>query len=133
MTQVTYTASRELVSGHTAGLSYYIDIPTESLSPIFDGKKNQHVALNGATEVIEYSAFRKWQITTQPLLRNSATYNAFKEFLNSCRVGEAFSFDAYGTYAAPVSVVSAILEGYWTETRENGSGYFKFSFELREL
>lgn len=132
MAYVEYTASREVMAGHSAETDYHIDFSPRSLNYALEGNKVTLRSLNGTSVTTEFSAKHSWEISSQPELRGSSAYNQWLEFLNSVRVGESFYFDPYGTYASPATIYTVVMEGYWTQERPDPIDYHIFTFRVIE-
>ena len=137
MTAVTYTAQRDLTTGHVQGTAYTIQLRCRAFEPVKRVRKSASVAIAGNTETIVLSNFNLRDVVTKNL--NSGDRDIVREFLESVIEGETFTVDEFGTPNAPDLPASAILEGQYTETRtvQLGDGgrddYFQFRFRLRLL
>lgn len=137
MTAFTYTAKREIASGHSASTTYTIDVKCIEIKPGRDIKKNESRAMDGiTTETQLVYNLKTWKITTQALVGTPLDY--MREFLQSVIGGETLQFDEFGFAASPDNAISAILVGDYDEARavrqgDGGAGdYFRFSFTIRE-
>lgn len=100
MAVIEYTAAdrADLVTGHTVGTNYKIEVKLIAFDEAIDTPKTIHVALNGSVETVlkratmMYSATISWPSTDDENIR---------EFLFSIAGGEMFNFDPYGTIATP--------------------------------
>lgn len=130
MTAVTYTAKRKLISGHTAGTAYSLNLSLSQCDPMADPKGNLQVTMNGEAwgqlDYIEESY--KCRLN---LLNSSTEWPAVQEFLFSCMGFEVFSFDRTGSVAVPVQPVNCILVG--KPSMSERAGYVTVSFEVRVL
>lgn len=139
MTAVQYTARRSLIPGHSVSTAYSLDLACQDLGPARDPAVEASQSLNGRRETLRYFAVETYAVTTAPLA--GAALLAVKEFLDSCEASEEFSWDPYGTVAAPLTPLTATLEkGGYGMTRalqtglNGGSGdYFTISFTVRVL
>lgn len=138
MTAVVYTASRSLISGHTVGGVYSLDLSCDSpggLEPRREVSRRRIPVISGkASEVLRYYGRMEWQVRLAPL--SGAALLAVQEFLDSVE-DATFTFDPYGTVAVPVAAVSAeiVSDGYAMQRRAprgNGgaSDYFTIGFTV---
>lgn len=136
--KVTYTAKRSLVNGHTANLTYDLDILVQGDDPAREAKVEVAESLSGQRETLRFHAVERFTINTFPL--NSFDYLKLKEFLDSVEGGNSFTFDRYGFTGRPVQSFPGVLEQpTYTETRavELGTGgqddYFSVQFTIRSV
>ena len=140
MSAFNYTARRNLITGHTAGLAYDVESEMQVLAPASKENAKTHVSLDGSSETLLHRVEDTWQLTTVPLsdLADS-DFEKFKEFLTSVMGGEQFTFDAYGTVASPDNVQnSKYIAGSYKPQRvsnisQSSAGVFAVSFRLRIL
>lgn len=134
MTAVTYNAvdRGSLVAGHTAGLSYSLDLRCLEGSPVRTrkvGEESQRT-LNDTVETLRYYGKSTWQV--QVLLLSSAELLAMREFLDSVEGGETFTFDEFGSVAVPVASVNVkrIAKGYQEAQIAGAANVYTISFDL---
>lgn len=131
MPSVTYTAKRRVISGHTAGVSYSVDFDADVLQPNFPQKVDHVEALDGSRDTLLWNVRETWSVTVTAIA--AAQLNAWLEFLQSVVGGESFTFDPYGTAAAPVSPLTVELEGEFSTPRHGETMYFNPAFSVRVL
>jgi hypothetical protein len=123
MTAVTYNAARSLVAGRTVGLQYSLDLRCVEGYPARTRKVgvDDQRTLNDSLERLRYFGKATWQV--QVLTLSAAELLALREFLDSTEGGEPFSFDEFGSIAAPGALVTAkrTTPGY-SEQRIPGTG-----------
>jgi len=107
MSGIIYTATDRavLVSGHTAGTSYSIDVKCPSFNFILDTPKTTHISIGGRIETVLQ---RTSEAMSASLIWPHADNNNILEFLYSISAGEVFSFDPYGTIAVPDGAIDVI-------------------------
>lgn len=113
------------------GQTYQLEFGAEVLdrSSDADSEANQPMA-DVAPEVVLYREEALEEVRTTAI--DQTTMNQFREFLSSVRAGESFTFDKYGTIAAPSSPLPAVLVGKtYVETRENVSFKYRVGFTVR--
>lgn len=136
MSAVTYTAVRELMSGHSASTEYDFDLRCRAIDPDTDEKKNKSLSLSGAnSETIVLRRKKLRDITTAAV--TGTERDNMREFLESVSEGEAFEFDEFGSATTPDDPQSVELEGSYSESRtiKLGDGgaddYFRYKFNIR--
>jgi len=152
-TKITQDTSTSLVNegpgpmvtivGYKRGLnqSYNLEFYSEKVDRSVMVKRSvQQPMGGGAPEVLTYRRDTFIDVTVLgPLgaLLTEAQMPQWREFLASVEGGELFTFDRYGTIAAPVEPANAILETTdYTEERIVGAGNagsYKLSFKVRLL
>ena len=139
MTAVTYTAKRSLISGHSAGSTYSLNLSVLVSSPGFSRDVNNvtNESINGSQETLRFFATKTYQVNLAPL-KGGSPLNAVLEFLDSVEGLETFTWDFYGTVAVPNAAVTAQLEkGGYQLARYNPLGAggatddFTLSFRVR--
>lgn len=131
MAAVTYTATRSLIAGHTAGVEYDLDIPLASLQRSTREIKETTEALSGTEETLLHRIEVQWACGSSGI--DEADMPALREFLDSTAGGEAFTFDAYGSVATADDPRTCIRQG--NGTRENRIGMtrkYRVSFSVKE-
>lgn len=132
---VSYEARRRLVSYHSQGSEYTLDLLTQNVTPPSpQDLKRTAEAMAGNVEVQYFGEKRTWGITIIPLQRSSALFALVDEFLSSTADGQIFTFDPYGNGGA-MAVIRAD-EGYSLTPFQEIDGpndYFSVSFQVREL
>lgn len=101
MAAISYTMHERArgVSGHTVGVQYSFDIELRKYSETSEMKKTQHVALDGKVETVLRGIFATFAVTIGPY--SNSNHENVIEFLDSVAGGESFTFDPFGTVAAP--------------------------------
>lgn len=138
MSAVTYTAKREIISGHTVDIEYTIDLRILPLGRGKDVGKQEHTSLSGKSETVMWRNLREWQVTTGALKNSDA--DLVREFLESTVAGEQFEFDEFGSASVPDNAIAVVAVGTYSEQRaiqKAGDGgrndYFRFSFSMRSV
>jgi hypothetical protein len=112
MAVFTYTAKRSVIAGHTAGLSYSLEIGVQTLSPTQNRRSNTKTALDGVTSQTRlHNIVKGWSINTAfiDLDPTEELPEEWVEFIDSVSGGETFQLDALGTIATPNNLVSVKL------------------------
>lgn len=135
---VRYTAQRSLVSGHTAGSVYYLDLPLSRKDRERKVRKDAQESLNGAVYTTYHHGRIHWQCATRALTPTETL--AMREFLDSVEDGQSFQFDpTYAVGSSPSAYRAVVLmgTGYREERHQTGgvqsAHSFSFKFELREV
>lgn len=131
--RVTYTASREIMSGHSSGTQYDFIFSFISSDAKANPIKDSSIALDGSTVTTYWRTDNIWNITTKAYQRGTSDYNQMIEFLNSVIGGETFTLDEYGTVPSPDTPITCILEGGFDRSRLEFTTYFTFSFSIRQI
>lgn len=131
MTAITYTATREIISGHVASTNYNLETGANALDDMFDRESDGDESIGGAKETILYRIKKGWRVTTGYI--DEADLPAWKEFLASVSASESFSFDAYGTIAAPDNVQTVTLTGRFRISRVDTLQTYQISFDVEEI
>jgi hypothetical protein len=120
MGTVTYTAKRSVIPGHTAGLSYTLEIDMASLPPFRARRASTHKALDGNTiETVLQNITKGWSVVTDQITLdpNEDLPAEWEEFIDSVSGGEQFELDVLGSIAIPRNVQDVKL-------REGAPGQF---------
>ena len=123
------------IVGYQRGLgeSYDLQIGMEQIDRSVKVNRNaQHPIGGGAPEVLFHSRAELIDIRTDFILE--AEIKQWREFLASVEAGESFTFDQYGTIAAPVEPRPAILENAdYSEARVATTMKYRLSLRIRML
>lgn len=130
MANVTYTALRNISSGHVSGTEYPLDFTASRLQRSVRTNNRTPTSLDGSTEVIRYASKVTWDVVVNEL--EEADMPQWREFLESTDGGETFDFDAYGTDFVPDNVLLCELDtNRYTESRIRTTGYYNLRFRVR--
>ena len=130
MAVITYTAKRSLISGHSAGTIYDLEIPANVWTPTDERRTEEVVSLSGKTQTRLHRVDEIYQFGSVPV--DSASLQAqMTEFLRSVAGGELFIIDVYGTIASPVNPLTVRLSGNYDITRLGTMAYLSYSFKVR--
>jgi len=121
MTTITYTAKRDIASGHTAGTNYTIEFGAEKLARSQKVIRHQNASLGQLRETVYLGRDQYWDVTTDFIDESDLPF--WREWFASVAGGELFAFDAYGTIAVPDNQENVLLD---TETyRESRVGMLR--------
>ncbi len=124
MVTFTYTALRNIKSGHTADLAYAIEIEITQGEILPNPIQQQHIALSGNTVTVVHRLDESISITTNFVSPSTTpSIDDMKEFLYSVIHGESFVFND------GVDDHNAILVGKPSVTRQGI--HLSWSFTLR--
>lgn len=127
MADITYTAEREIASGHTQGTQYTITIPLARWDRSPRTEKNTVRSLSGRTMTRRLNTVVFYDITTSPT--DDATQIAhMREFLASVNGGETFTINPFGGGA-----ISLKLDGDHREGRQGTTDFISFAFKVYEV
>lgn len=131
MATITFTAKRSLISGHSVGDQITFEIPLRSAdrSP----RRNTREAKSLSGRVMTRLMYRENQRSFQtPPFRNASLKDQIIEFLDSVAGGETWTLDVYGTAQAPDDPRALIIQGDYTETLVDITGYWQYSWQALE-
>ena len=129
MPAFSYTAKRNLISGHSVDTVYDLDYLLLSLDRRPNTKKNAKKSFDGTIETILH--YHKETISVSVRV-DAAGVLQFREFMGSIAGGEAFIFDETGTVAVPVNGINCRVSGPHRERRVQKLNKYDcfFSFEV---
>jgi len=115
------------------GQSYNLEIGLERVDRSVKVRRNeQHPLGGGAPEVLTYSRGQLVGVRTDYI--TEAQIKQWREFLASVEGGETFTFDRYGTLAAPVDPRTAELaDPDYSEDRLRGQMRYQLSLKIMIL
>jgi len=129
MANVQYLAARSLKAGvlvdDPIDFDFSVSVVDRSTKPI----GGSSVSLDGHEETVRDRTDEIYAITTVPVLE--ANFDDFRQFLDSCDGGEQFTFDPYGTSAAPVQPMNCILKSKGYKEKRVSQRYISVSFQVR--
>ncbi|WP_299948771.1 hypothetical protein [uncultured Microbulbifer sp.] len=103
----------------------------ESGAPRVEGR--EHRALSGATETTVYRIEREYPCRTAPITLSPAGLAVWDAFAASCGAGEFFTFDPFGTEAAPDTPGTVQLKFGSFKQQRQPAWRFVFSFTIVEI
>lgn len=134
MSYVTYTALRQLTSGHTAGATYDLDILGTSNrrlavdKTIIKSEEGQTITLFNREEIIYRIQTKVFGVSVVDQIEN------IQEFLHSVARGESFTYYPISEIGDITNPLNVILDGTrWNENRVGIRNNFRYNFELRVL
>ena len=129
---LTYTAKRNVIGGHTAGLSYKIETAFQINDASTKEFGTQRDALGGD---VEYELDRIDDLIS---LKSDVVVESdkllWKEFTTSVQAREAFTVDLTGTIAAPGTDLNCIIDrnaGFHPNREASGVQVYTFNFVVR--
>ena len=126
MAEISYVATRELVSGSPQLI--VTDLVRCDRNQQSEGK--EHKAISGFTESVLYRIENEWQITSLPF--DPAELPYWREFAASCANGEYFSLDISDIAGGPAAPLTCQLKrNSYKETRYEHF-WFQVSFTAVE-
>ena len=107
MTAAVFVAKRSLVSGHTLGLEYSLNLRCTEGGLQVGRKVGSTVqrSLSDRTETLYFYGKTTYQLTV--LVLTLAERLALEEFLHSTEAQEAFTFSAYGSVGSLGTTITA--------------------------
>lgn len=138
MQSITYNARRSVISGHTAGLDYTLNLPLTDKDRSPKAERTQQKSLGGDVYTTFNNLKVSWECKTRPLTLTEL--KSFREFLDSAADGQLMQFDPEGwAGASPSHARAVILESNnYREKRiqagaTEASHRFEISFTLTEV
>lgn len=131
MATITFTARRSLIAGHNDGDQITFEIPLRSASRSPRRMTEVAKSLSGRrmTRLMHREDRRNFQ--TPPF--NSPTLKAqMVEFLDSVAAGEPWTLDVSGAAAYPSDIGTYILQGDYSETLVDQTGFWQYSWQAVE-
>lgn len=122
------------IQGHLRGLDqqYSIDFTPRRLERRVNVKRKRNISIGGSVETILQRREVFWELNSGRLLE--ADLPQWREFLASVEVGESFTFDPYGTLAAPDAPFACLLESEnYAEDRIGVTRRYIVSLRFRRL
>lgn len=96
MGTITYTAQRSLVSGHTAGTEYALEVPFEEWTPQSQPNTDETESLSGRVFTTLHRIDKMWRVGIMET-EDQAVLDQMEEFFDSVAAGEVFTINALGT------------------------------------
>jgi hypothetical protein len=124
MATITYTAKRSVISGHTAGTVYDIEIDFAKFDPSKERHIETAVSLSGNTQTRLHRIDNLYDIETDSI--PEALQPQVEEFFDSVAGGELFTIDLFGvTYIVRITDDPKF-------TRAATTRRFSYSFRVRK-
>ena len=132
MAYISYTATRKVITGHTTGYLYEMEIPFNRFDSSMKVQRKAHVSLGGQQETVLTRVDSEISITMGEFHRTRLP--EIREFVHSVAGGESFTVDAYGTIATTDERISVqMTSNSVREQRVGTTEFFKISFKVREI
>jgi len=132
MSAITYTAKRNISDGRSALTEYSFEVPLLNFDREPLRKKSVSASLSGIRHTVLHRIDNFYKIKTAPI-KNTTLLNQMREFIDSVAAGETFTIDAFGTIAAPNNPLSFEIDGDYSESLVEISGFYSFSFRVINL
>lgn len=133
MSAFRYTAKRSLVSGHTAGTDYDLDLEADRIDgPGGREEINERKALDGTSQTIFHRLEEIWEFRV--FVASQSDLAALREFLDSVADRQAFTFDPYGTVASPDDPKTGkLVRRDETPSRQGAGTTWSIGFRIRVI
>lgn len=118
-----------LVSGHSEGTEYTIEIDFEQYAPNRKRKINEPKSLSGKTFTRFHRTDKSASLSTV-WQDDVAIHDQMTEFADSIDAGEDFIIDPYGTPASPVMPITVTLKGDVQPVRFKKMERWKYTFSV---
>lgn len=132
MSLFTYTARSELAPG-TANLQLVTrDFPLTTKRLNRRAQVRQNTSLSGSVESILLRSEKHYRCQTKLIEPRSLDEARILEFLASVENAEGFTFDRYGTIAAPVNPLQCLMVSKTFPEAEVSKKFHQYGFVIRE-
>lgn len=132
MATITFTASRSLLSGHALGDQITFELPLRTADRSPGRKIREAQSLSGRRMTRLMHRENKLGFQTPPFKDDSLKAQII-EFLDSVAGGETWTLDIYGTEATPEDTRAYIIQGDYSETRVDITGFWQYGWQAVEL
>ena len=133
MAYITYTATREIIGGHTYGNPYSLVFTMQQLDFPRSVDKVVKRSLSGKSVSTLRHYDKKWVVKTDFIHSSVLTSVGWHELLASTVNSEVVVFDPDSDVpGTPVTPRNCYVEGDAYPTREGDSAYFSITFNLVE-
>jgi hypothetical protein len=131
MSCLTYTASRNLSSGHDAGNEYSIDFCIAQADPKDTAETKETVSFGGNVSSVLVRIDKEWSVMTAPILYS--TLDQWREWFHSVANKEIFIFDPTGTAASPDDPRSGYVDDKSLQYTRINPNYMQIKFNFVEF
>jgi len=114
---------------HGKGEDYSLDFDSSQINPSSQAAVDESKSMNGTIEALFHRETFYWDITAIRI--EQADKKLWDEFFSSVRARERFTFDAYGTIAAPDNTQSASLDDSPKYNRVGNKDMWDVKFKVR--
>lgn len=131
MATITFIARRSLISGHADGdqVTFEIRLRSANRSPRRMTQEAKSLSGRRMTRLMHREDRRNFQT---PPFKDPALRDQVIEFLDSVAAGESWTLDVYGTEAAPDDPRAYIIQGDYSETLVDITGFWQYSWQAVE-
>lgn len=126
MALITYTAKRSLISGHTTGEEYTIELPLSDWTPSSEPVTEKADALSGKRFTTLSRIEKSWSAASIPT-DDAAILSQMEEFLDSVAGGEVFIINPFGGQD-----YTCEIDGKPKWSLVNSVGFYAISFTARK-
>ena len=126
---LTYTAKREIISGHSAGTDYTITIYLRTIDRSNSVIKNENVSISGIRETIRHRKESYIDLTVNKVEEEDLPQ--WREWFHSVDGGETFTIEL--TNASPETPLNVTLDSdqYKEARMADFTNIFQISFRVR--
>lgn len=129
MSAIRYYAKRNIDASRSAGTEYSFDVALTAFTRQVERKEETATSLSGIRFTTLHRLDQGYQVTTAPI-NDSAILTQMREFLDSVAGGETFYIDPFGSVLTPNNEYQLVLNGNYSETLVDLSGFYSFSFKV---
>jgi len=120
----------DLISGHSEGTEYLIEIPLSEWTPYKTKKESVIEPMEGPVHTLLLSIRRYFSFSTTST-GDATMITELEEMFDSVSAGETFVIDPYGTIATPGTFITVVMKGKHSSSRD-GQIEFKFSARVEK-
>lgn len=132
MSIFNYNSTRELAPGSVQDGTTARDFRLVSYPISLASKRKQNTSLGGQVESLLFRQEKHYRCQVEKIEPNSLDEAYIIEFFASVQNGEPFTFDRYGSIAAPDNPVSCVMVSNSVTGTEVGKKYLQYRFAIRE-
>lgn len=129
MAAVSYIAKRNLKGGVSVDDPIDFDFEVSQVNRATKPIGGSQVSLSGYEETVRDRTDEFYTLVTVPVLE--ASFDDFRQFLDSVDGGEMFTLDPYGTIASPVQAMNCIMAQKGYKEKRVSQRYLSVSFKVR--
>lgn len=128
MSAITYTAKRNVDASRIEDVIYVFNVGLTQFTRNVNRQQNTTTSLSGERFTTLHRLDETYDISTVPI-NDSALLVQMREFLDSVAGGESFSVDAFGSVGSADNPITLVLDGNYTESLVDLTGFYSFSFK----
>lgn len=132
MAHIVYTAKRSVTDSHSIDTEYEFEIALNKFERSAKREQETAPSLAGVRFTVLHRIDVFYDVSTIPI-KDTDAIDQMREFLDSVAGGEEFSIDVFGTIATADSPKILMIDGDYSETMVDVSGFYTFQFKALEI